>query len=181
MENTVNKYGFSEIAPRELPDNPFELIGKDWMLMTAENQGKINGMTVAWGGLGKMWDKNAIFVAVRPERYTFEFVEASPTFSLTVFDKSYRKMLGYFGTVSGRDEDKIAKQNLTVVYDDETPYFAECRLCFVCKKIMATVFRPEELCDPAFEKFYGGENSKDGLGGGWHTLYIAQITKILTR
>lgn len=179
--DATNEYGFCEIKALDLPDNPFKLIGRDWMLLTAEKEGKANAMTIAWGGLGEMWGKHVVFVAVRPERYTFEFMEAAPTFSLTVFGAEWRKMLAYFGTVSGRDEDKIAKCKLTLLHEGGVPYFAESRLCFLCKKTMAAVFQPEELVDQKFSKFYGGENAKDGLGGGWHTLYIGEIVKILTK
>ena len=178
-----NGHGFLEINPRQLDDNPFQLIGYSWFLMTAEKNGVPNAMTVAWGGLGYMWGKPALFVAVRPERYTFEFMEAADTFSLTAFEDTpaNRKMLVYFGTVSGRDEPKIAKSKLTVIYDGPTPYFAESRLSFSCKKIMGTVFQPEELLDQNYAKFYGGANTKNGLGGGYHTLYIAHLTRVLVK
>ncbi len=177
----TNEYGFSEIKPFDYNDNVFKLFARDWMLMTAEKGGKCNAMTVGWGGLGVMWGKNVAFVAVRPERYTYEFLEAAETFSLTVFEQSYKKMLGYFGTVSGRDEDKIAKSNLTVIYDGETPYFQEARLSMNCKKILTTVFQPEDLVDQSYAKFYGGTNDASGHGGGWHVLYIAEIMKILSK
>ncbi|MDL2286098.1 flavin reductase [Desulfococcaceae bacterium OttesenSCG-928-F15] len=177
----ANEYGFNEIRCRQLKDNPFQLVGHDWFLMTAEKDGVANTMTVAWGGLGLMWGKNVVFIAVRPERYTYEFVEAAPTFSLTAFHEDYRKMMAYCGTVSGRDEDKIAKSGLTLVHDGETPYFAESRLCFICRKIMGSVFQPGDFVDAEYNKFYGGENTRDGLGGGYHTLYIAKIEKVLIK
>lgn len=185
--NDYLENGFKQIDPRQLADNPFQLIGYDWTLMTAEKNGVANTMTVAWGGLGFMWGKPAIFVAVRPERYTFEFSEAAETFSIASFDmkndqdKKIRKMLTYCGTVSGREEDKIQKSDLTLLHEGETPYFAESRLVFICKKIMATVFNQTEICDPAYNKFYGGSNDQSGLGGGFHTLYIAQISHVFIK
>lgn len=177
----TNEYGFTSIKPLELQENPFKIIGRDWFLMTAEKDGVANTMTVSWGGMGVMWGKNVVFAAVRPERHTFGFTEHADTFSLTTFDESWRKQLVYCGTVSGRDEDKITKAGLTLVHDGATPYFKEAQTAFICQKIMATVFQPEELLDQNFAKFYGGENTKDGLGGGWHTLYIAQIINLLVK
>jgi hypothetical protein len=176
-----SEHGFIEVNCRQLPDNPFQLIGHDWALLTAEKEGVANTMTVAWGGLGVMYAKPVIFVAVRPERHTFGFVEAADSFSLTFFDESRRKTLGYCGTVSGRDEDKIAKVGFTLLHEEGVPYFKECRMALICKNIMAPVFRPEHLRDQDFAKFYGGSNDKSGLGGGYHTLYIAQIGKALLR
>ena len=41
---------FTEIKAEELKDNPFDLIGKQWMLITAGNEEKCNTMTASWGG-----------------------------------------------------------------------------------------------------------------------------------
>jgi flavin reductase (DIM6/NTAB) family NADH-FMN oxidoreductase RutF len=177
----TNEHGFNTVDCRQLSDNPFQLIGHDWALITAEKEGRANTMTVAWGGLGVMWGKPVIFVAVRPERYTYEFIEAANAFSLTFFNESFRKTLGHCGTVSGRDEDKIKKNNLTLLYDGTVPYFQECRMALICKNIMATTFKPEDLRDKDFVKFYGGGNDPSGLGGGYHTLYIAQISNALLK
>ena len=34
-----------EIKPEELQKNPFQMIGKEWLLVTAEQEGKVNAMT----------------------------------------------------------------------------------------------------------------------------------------
>ena len=41
--------GFQEISCSQLKDNPFTLIGKDWMLVTAGTEEKYNTMTASWG------------------------------------------------------------------------------------------------------------------------------------
>ena len=46
-----------EIKPEELQKNPFQMIGKEWLLVTAEKEGKTNTMTASWGGVGIMWGK----------------------------------------------------------------------------------------------------------------------------
>ena len=45
---------FTEIKAEELKDNPFDLIGKQWMLITAGNEEKCNTMTASWGGLRQL-------------------------------------------------------------------------------------------------------------------------------
>ena len=37
--------------------NPFDKIGKDWMLVTAGNEEKANTMTASWGGMGYVGQK----------------------------------------------------------------------------------------------------------------------------
>ena len=108
----MNQYKI--ITADQFRKNPFKLIGKDWMLVTAGNEEKVNTMTASWGGLGVMYGKNVAFIVIRPQRYTKEFIDREDTFSLSFLDKKYRKTLNYLGTVSGRNEDKITKSGLTL-------------------------------------------------------------------
>lgn len=160
------------IKPEELTKNPFTMIGKEWMLVTAEKEGVVNTMTASWGGVGIMWGKPVAYVFVRPQRYTKEFMDAADTFSLSVLDEAYRKTLSYLGTVSGRDENKIAKSGLTVAHEEATPYFAEANTVLVCRKLFAQPYDPAGFIDKSCdEKWYP---QKD-----YHTMYIAEIEKVL--
>ena len=38
-------------------ENVFEIIGKEWMLITAGTPERFNMMTASWGGLGYLWNK----------------------------------------------------------------------------------------------------------------------------
>lgn len=161
-----------EILPELIKKNPFQAIGKEWMLVTAGNEDKINTMTASWGGLGVMYGKNVAFVVIRPQRYTKEFIDREETFSLSFLEKNYRDVMNYLGTVSGRNEDKIAKSGLTVERYENTPFFNEANLVLICKKL----FR---------QTLEGGSLLKESLASTWypskdyHTLYIAEITKVL--
>ena len=165
---------FKEIKPEELNQSAFQLIGNDWMLITAEKEDKVNTMTASWGSFGIMWGKNVVSIVLRPQRFTKEFIDASSTFSLTFFDNSFRKDLNYLGTVSGRDEDKLAKTNLTVGYLEDTPYFEEAKLTIICKKLYAQNLEPECFIEKELDKKWYPE--KD-----YHTLYIAEVEKIFIK
>ena len=106
---------FIEITPYDIKNNTFTCIGKDGCLITAKKDNNINTMTAAWGGFGVMWNKNVVYIAIRPQRYTKEFVDNSDYFSLTFFDKEYKDKLMYLGTVSGRDEDKISNITKAII------------------------------------------------------------------
>ena len=56
---------FTEIALADLKLNPFEAIGKDWLLITAGDAQKANTMTASWGGMGVLWNENVAFVFIR--------------------------------------------------------------------------------------------------------------------
>ena len=153
--------------------NPFTRIGKDWMLITAGTKEKANTMTASWGGLGIMWGKNVAYIFVRDSRYTKEFIDANDTFSLTFFEGE-REALSYLGTASGREVDKIAKVGFHVNYNGDTPFIDEGNLVLICKKLSATRMTADQFIDPKLaDTFY-----KDG---DMHTMYIGEITQILTR
>ncbi len=66
---------FKEISPAAIEGNPFDMVGQQWMLITAGNEEATNTMTASWGGLGVLWNKPVAFAFVRPTRYTYEFLE----------------------------------------------------------------------------------------------------------
>ena len=165
---------FKEIQPQDLQDNVFTLIGKDWLVVCGEKDGKANAMTASWGGMGVLWGKPVVFIFIRPQRYTKEFVDAAGGFTLSVLDGSERKVLNYLGTVSGRDEAKIEKAGLTPLSEDGFTYFAEARLAILCRKLYAQEMTAacfiERECD---EKWYPDKD--------YHTMYVAEIEKVLVR
>ena len=108
-----------EIKPANIKDNPFKLIGGDWMLITAGTKESFNTMTASWGGLGVLWDKEVAFAFVRPTRHTFGFMEKSPVFTLSFFAEQYRPALEFCGAHSGRDVNKIAQTGLTPAFGEE--------------------------------------------------------------
>ena len=163
-----------EIAAENINENIFKLIGKDWMLVAAQKDGKTNAMTASWGFAGVIWGKNCLITAIRPQRYTKEFIDGSDTFSITILPDGYRDTLNYFGSVSGRDEDKIAKSGLTVEKCENTPYFAEGKLVLICRKMFAQEIKAESFIDKeALEKWYPNNDL--------HTLYVAEIVKVLEK
>lgn len=165
---------FQPVDLELLDKNAFQLIGKDWMLVTASRGEKVNTMTASWGGFGVMWGKNVVYVVIRESRYTKEFLDASDTFSLTFFNTPPRAELKYLGAVSGRDEDKIANARLEVLRDGETAYIGDGNLVFLCRKMSATPITEETILDKdALKQWYPD--------GNYHTLYIGEITKVLAR
>ena len=161
---------FKEISPELLRKNPFHMIGKEWTLITAGNENKVNTMTASWGGLGVMYGKNVAFIVVRPQRYTKEFIDREETFSLSFFNKEYKDVLNYLGTVSGRAEDKIEKSGLTLDYSNKTPFFDEAEYVLICKKLFRQTMDGDSIMDEQLKATW--YPNKD-----YHVLYIAEITK----
>ena len=147
--------------------NPFNKIGKEWMLLTAGDKDKFNTMTASWGFAGVIWGKNAVEVVVRHSRYTYEFTEQGELFTLSFYDEKYRDALKLCGTVSGREHDKPAEAGLTPVEIDGTMTFKEAYLTLVCRKMYAADIDVAAV-EEAQRKWYDGD--------AVHKMYIAEIT-----
>lgn len=162
-----------EISIKELNLNPYDKIGKEWMLLTAGGESRgFNTMTCSWGHLGCLWNLPTSVVYVRPQRYTKDFIDREERYTLCFFPKGYKKQLLYLGTKSGRDEDKVAAMGLTPVTEGEITYFAEASLVLICRKLYRAPIREEFFLDQALrEEEYPQRD--------YHDLYIGAIEKIL--
>lgn len=166
---------FKEIKPEDLKDNPFKLIGQDWMLITAGNQTRANAMTASWGTIGRLWEKDVVFIFVRQSRYTKTLLDNEEGFSCAFFDhQKYLKELAYMGSASGRKEDKIKKAGLSLSFKDGVPYFNEARLVFLCSKISKASLSEETILDKKIIQSTYEDND-------FHHLYIGEIKKILIK
>ena len=61
-----------------------------------------------------MWGKPVATAYIRPQRHTKTFLDREDYFTLSFLPEQYRKELSYCGSVSGRDEDKIAHCGFTL-------------------------------------------------------------------
>lgn len=160
------------IDMKELKFNPMTLIGKEWMLVSAGNEKSFNTMTAQWGHLGAIWngDMPTAVIYLRPQRYTRVFVDKENYYTLSFFDEAYKKDLMYLGTHSGRDEDKLAKTSLTPVFSDESVYFKEAKMVFVCRKVYRGKLHEESFVDQDILKKNYPEHD-------FHYVYIGEIVK----
>ena len=85
---------------------------------------------------------------VRPERYTYQFMERSKEFTLSFFTDRYRPALNICGSKSGRDCNKIAEASLTPLFTESgNPAFSEARLVLECRKLYADLLSKEAFID----------------------------------
>lgn len=152
----------------------FHLFNKQWMLLTAGDfsTGHFNSMTVSWGGLGYMWGRSYVQVVVRPQRYTFEFMERYDTFTLCAFPADYHKTLSVLGTKSGREMDKIKSSGLTPLPSGcvAAPGYDEAELIFECRKIYSQDFDPDRFIDSEIDRNYPIRD--------YHRMYMGEIMAI---
>lgn len=168
-----------EIDIKELNINPMKVISEEWMLITAGNEKDgYNTMTASWGHMGSLWaSKNGLptaIIYIRPQRYTKEFVDREDYYTLSFFDKSYKKELGYLGSHSGRDEDKVKKVGLTPIFNEKYTYFEEAKLVLVCRKLYRAPIKEEYFIDKdIINEMYPNKD--------FHDVYVGEIVKALER
>lgn len=172
-QNIDSMNSFKKINPLDFSENAIELIGKQWILEAAGNPDtKFNMMTASWGGLGWLWEKPVSFIFVRPQRYTFEFIENEEYYTLTFYEEKHRNILQKMGSKSGRDIDKMKDSGLSPI---KTPNgsvaFKEAKIIIECKKLYATFLKEEDFIDKTLPaKIYP---SKD-----FHKMYVGEILNI---
>ncbi len=164
---------FKHITSTEFRDNPFKLIGKDWMLVTAGNLESYNTMTASWGGVGFLWNKSVCHVYVRHSRYTKDFIERDGYLTLSFFDEKYREALAFCGKVSGRDYDKAKECNLTPIAVGDSVAFSDARLIISAKVLYKQDMTEDCFIDKELLSFY-----KDG---DMHRIYTCEIEDILIK
>jgi flavin reductase (DIM6/NTAB) family NADH-FMN oxidoreductase RutF len=163
---------FNEIKPTEIVGNPIHMIGQEWMLITAGTPAHFNTMTASWGGLGELWFKPVCFCFVRPQRYTYEFMEKGDAFTLSFFDEKYKPQLNFCGSRTGRETDKVYECGFTVrEAANGSVFFDEARLVLECRKIYFQDLDPAKFMDESIMKNYP---QKD-----FHRMYISEITRAL--
>ena len=175
---------FKKITPNTISDNPFKLIGEDWMLVTSANPtgdlvcGKdYNTMTASWGGVGILWNKPVAYVFIRPQRHTFGFTERNETMTLSFFGEEYRKALTFCGRNSGRDYDKAKECGLTPIAEESDGtrevYFDEARLVLKARPLYKEFLKKDAFLDEGLLKNYPTDD--------FHMVYICEITEVLVK
>ncbi|MDD4153792.1 MAG: flavin reductase [Bacilli bacterium] len=145
----------------------------DGAIALANSGTRINGLTIAWGSLGILWNKPTCVVYIHETRYSRLIFDEADCFSVCFFDAAYDSQIDYFGRVSGRDIDKIKESGLRVQEDNGTPYFAEAKLVILCRKMAQSQFDLDKISEGKIKKWY----EKDGV----HTIYYGEIVKVFAK
>ena len=166
---------FKTVNPNEINENFIKNIGDEWMLISAGDKEKYNMMTASWGFVGVMWGAPTAIAALRPQRYTMEFMKSKDYFTLSFFGDD-KKIHAVCGKESGRNVNKTEKTGLTPLFDNDTeaPYFNEARLVLICKKVYAQDLDKNSFIDTDIvDKIYP-END-------FHTMFYGKIIKALVK
>lgn len=159
-----------EINIRDLKKSPVEMIADDWALLTSGNISDWNTMTVSWGMVGELWGKDVAECFVRPQRYTYGYMEKNDMFTLSFFDGGYKKELGICGSKSGRDTDKAKETGFVPIEADGAVTFEQAKVVIVLKKIAVSDINPDGFLDESIMQNYAN--------GDFHKIFIGEIEKV---
>lgn len=163
-----------ETTVKAFNENFTDIIAHDWAVLTVTDQNKVNGMTVSWGQMGHLWNKDVITVYVRPQRHTYPLINKEGVFSLSFFEKEEKKKLSYLGTKSGRDEDKLKTCDYDCDSLETIPYIKQARIVFLCRILYTQDL--QENCFTDLECM-----NKNYPGKDFHRAYIAEIVKVMVK
>ncbi|MDC7223260.1 MAG: flavin reductase [Spirochaetales bacterium] len=165
---------FVEIDPDGIEGNVIKRIRDQWMLIGAGTEGKANSMIGSWGFMGEMWRKDVAVCVVRPQRYTYEFMESNDTYALSFLPDKYNDVKRIYGSQSGRDINKLEGGALTPAYAQGALYYEEAELVLFCRKIYVHDYEGEGFIDTSLvESCYGK--------GDFHRVYYGEILQVLKR
>lgn len=149
----------------------FQKFDRQWALVTAGTVERFNTMTIGWGGLGTLWSRPVATVYVRPNRYTYEFMEQSDYFTVSFFPPTCRPALSLLGTRSGRDGDKVAQAGLTPLALEQGVTFREAETTLLCRKLYWQDLDPARVPAEVLRQFYADEPL--------HRMYIGEVVEVI--
>lgn len=153
---------------------------KKGILLTTKADGQVNTMTIGWGHIGIEWGKPIFVAYVRESRYTKQLLDRNGEFTVNVpVGECDKSILGFCGTKSGRDIDKIEALNLTLEEPSEIsvpgirelPLTLECKVLYKQEQDLTAL--PQDILDRYYPQDIPGDNP--GSNRDCHTAYYGQI------
>lgn len=141
-------------------------------LVTKTPEGQPNIMAIGWIQFGVVWGRSVSTVLVRPSRYTFQLIESSGHFTVSVPVIQQRDAVRITGTLSGKNLDKFSRTGLTPQYHPGSPVpgISECPVDICCRVIQKTRVDSAQFDATVVVEYYP-END-------FHTVYFGQIDSV---
>ena len=123
-------------------------------ILSVGDKNKYNSMTIQWGSLGVAFRRPVFTVYVKPDRYTYEFMEEAEYFTVSIINKELFNKFAIYGTKSGKDinKEEVAGTHIRFL-DDGGITFDEAEEVFVCKLFVKSYIKDNEV-DPSIIELY---------------------------
>ncbi len=163
MYKAVNLFEHSNVVLQRM---------KPGIFLTTKHENIINTMIIGWGGIMVIWGRPMFLVLVRESRATFNLIESSNEFTVSVpLENNLIDAIRICGTKSLREMDKFEYCNLTPITGRkiETPIIGEAELHYECKIIYKQPLNKEGIPPIIKDRYYGVNNDS------YHTVYYGEI------
>ena len=144
-------------------------------VLSAGDKNSYNSMIIGWGLIGAAWQKPLFIVYVKPDRYTYQFMEKTTYFTFNFFRKDLYKKFVPYGNKSGREINKEEISGTHIKFlDNGGNTFEEAEEVYVCK-MMAKSHLEHENIAPEIIEFYEKASTAFNQSKEPHGIYIGEI------
>ena len=149
-------------------------------ILSAGDKNSYNSMAIEWGSIGVSWKMPIFTVYVKDERYTYEFMQKTEVFTVSIINKKLFKKFAVYGTKSGRDinKEEVAGTHIKFL-DNGGITFDEAEEVFVCK-MLGKAYIQDEDAYPGLKAFYERQK-KYFKTMDPHALFIGEIIEHYVR
>ena len=143
-------------------------------ILSAGDKNSYNSMAIEWGSIGVSWKMPIFTVYVKDERYTYEFMQKTEIFTVSIIAKKMYKKFAVYGTKSGRDinKEEVAGTHIKFL-DDGGITFDEAIEVFVCR-MLGKAYIQDEDSYPGLKAFYK-KQQKYFKNLKPHAMFIGEI------
>jgi len=144
-------------------------------ILSAGTKDHYNSMVIDWGSLGVSWKMPIFTVYVKDQSYTYEFMQTTETFTVSIINKNlFKKFADAYGTKSGKDINKEEAAGTHIRFlEDGGITFDEAEEVFVCR-MLGKAYMQEKDQSPALKEFYE-KNKQDWKTMDPHGIFIGEI------
>ena len=144
-------------------------------ILTAGNRVSHNSCIIAYATLGVVWDKPVFIVFVKPDRYTYQFMQWTTFFTVSFIKKSLFKRFEIYGEQSGKYVNKEEESGSHMVFFDNGGItFREAEEVYVCRMLAKSSIDEKDLA-PDIIKIYKTSAELFKQSEDPHSIYIGEI------
>lgn len=170
-KKVINVFDYAEKIMKEVENG---------VLLTGKFNDKVNTMSISWGSIGIEWNKKIFTAYVREGRYTREFLDNNPEFTVNIpMEKIDKKIISYCGLNSGRTTDKIKDLGLTLIEGEkiDVPAIKELPLTLECKIVYKQLQDKNAISDEIKKTTYPDDVESDNplSNKDYHIAYYGEI------
>ena len=121
-------------------------------IVSCRKDGHDNALAVGVASVASI-DPVMVMIGIIPSRFSYDMVKDTGKFVVNIPTKDFSEKYMYLGTVSGRDEDKLASINTTDADIIDAPILTDCPVNIECSVV-------------------------DSIQPGSHELFIGKVEKV---